>query len=68
MTYQLKHYGKQNQNTTQDGNDDVEDKSGVESDEEDWRIDLEDDNKSTGELDENIDELIVESQPKRSRI
>jgi hypothetical protein len=44
----------------QDGND-VEDKSGVESDEEDWRIDLEDDNKSTGELDENIDELIVES-------
>ena len=67
MTYQLKHYGKQNQNTTQDGND-VEDKSGVESEEEDWRIDLEDDNKSTGELDENIDELIVESQPKQSRI
>ncbi len=67
MTYQLKHYGKQNQNTTQDGND-VEDESGVESDEEDWWIDLEDDNKSTSELDENIDELIVESQPKQSRI
>ncbi len=34
MTYQLKHYGKRNQNTMQDGND-VEDESGVESDEED---------------------------------
>ena len=63
MTYQLKHYGKQNQNSTQDWND-VEDESRVESDKEDWRIDLEDDNKSTGEFDENIDELIKESQQK----
>jgi hypothetical protein len=74
LTYQLKHYGKQNQNTMQDWND-VEDESGVESDKEDWRIDFEDNNKSdgeldensVGELDENIDEL-MESQPKQSRI